>query len=114
MTQGRRGRNIARNAGDTPFDFVFEAYTLQVLPPDIRATAIVKIADFVAPGGTLLVVTRARDAADPPGQMPWPLLRDELTLFSQSLQEAALEDYLDDEQPPVRRFRVEYRRDDRQ
>ena len=95
------------------FHFVFEGYTLQVLPPDIRATAIVVIADFVTPGGTLLVVTRARDAADPPGQMPWPLMRDELAGFSQSLREAAFEDYLDDEQPPVRRFRAEYRNDDR-
>jgi SAM-dependent methyltransferase len=96
------------------FDFVFEAYTLQVLPPDLRANSIAKIADFVVPGGTLLVVTRARDAADPPGQMPWPLVRDELAGFSQSLREAMFEDYLDDEQPPVRRFRAEYRRSEPQ
>ena len=93
------------------FALVFEAYTLQVLSPDIRVNAIAKIANLVAPRGTLLVVTRARDATDPTGQMPWPIVRDELASFSPSLREMAFEEFFDDEQPPVRRFRVEYRRD---
>jgi len=91
------------------FDFVLEAYTLQVLPPELRAEAIAKIAEFIAPGGTLLVICRGRNADDSPGQMPWPLLRDELQHFTRhGLIEGAFEDYLDREDPPVRRFRVTY------
>ena len=63
------------------FDFVFESYTLQVLPPDLRSSAIKLIANFVSPGGRLLVISRGRDATDDPGQMPWPLLREELNGF---------------------------------
>ena len=69
------------------------------------------MASFVAPHGTLLIVTRGRDAADPQGNLPWPLLKDELGGFKTAgLVEAKFEDYLDGETPPVRRFRVEYRR----
>ncbi len=63
------------------FNFVFESYTLQVLPPKLRPRAIERIAGFVAPGGTLLVLTRDRDAADAPGELPWPLTRDGLNAF---------------------------------
>ncbi len=93
------------------FDFVLEAYTLQVLPADLRETAVSHIAQFVAPGGKLLVISRGRDEADAPGKMPWPLLRSELDGFCQrGLIEAAFEDYVEQEDPPVRRFRAEYRR----
>jgi SAM-dependent methyltransferase len=40
------------------FDFVLESYTLQVLPLALRQEAIHRLADFVAPGGTLLLITR--------------------------------------------------------
>jgi hypothetical protein len=94
------------------FSLVVESYTLQVLVQDLRRKAITCIADFVAPGGTLLVITRGREPTDPKGQMPWPLTREELTSFSDSgLQEASFEDYIDKEDPPVRRFRAAYRRE---
>src|ERR1041385_5742181 len=35
------------------FDFIFEAYTLQSLPTDLRPTAIEAVARFVAPKGQL-------------------------------------------------------------
>lgn len=57
------------------FDFVFESYTLQVLPADIRRKAIARISDLVAQGGKLLVITRGRESSDPEGNMPWPLTR---------------------------------------
>lgn len=63
------------------FDFVFESSTLQALPYKLRAAAIEKIASFVAPGGTLLVVTLGRDEHDDAGQLPWPLTRCELDAF---------------------------------
>jgi len=91
------------------FDLVVESYTLQVLPPEMRPKAMERIASFVGPGGTLLLIARAREAGDDPGRMPWPLTRAELEAFRDcGLKEAAFEDYLDEEEPPVRRFRVEY------
>ncbi len=86
------------------FDFVLESYTVQALPPDLRAQAIRGVASFVKPGGMLLVIARAREESDPPGGMPWPLSRRELNLFTQfGLQETSFEDYLDH---GTRRFRV--------
>lgn len=92
------------------FDFVLESYTLQVLPPPERRAAIVQIAQLLAPGGRLVVIARGREPSDAPGRMPWPLTRDELSHFEAfRLREVRFEDYGDTEQPPVRRFRVEYR-----
>jgi SAM-dependent methyltransferase len=93
------------------FDFVFEAYTLQVLPAEVRPQAARSIADCVAPGGILLVIARAREPSEEPGTMPWPLVKHDLaTLRDCGLEVASFEDYFDREDPPVRRFRVEYRR----
>jgi SAM-dependent methyltransferase len=93
------------------FDFVLEVYTLQVLPPEARRQAIDALAGFVSPGGTLLVVARGREKADDPGAMPWPLTKEEFRQFVASgLTVDSFEDFLDDEEPPVRRFRVELRR----
>jgi len=93
------------------FDFVLESYTLQVLPPDLRGRAIQCIADFVASVGTLLVIARGRKPEEPKGEMPWPLIREELEGFkAQGLKDVSFEEYLDREDPPVRRFRAEYRR----
>jgi len=94
------------------FDFVFEAYTLQALPADIRALAATNVAGFVAPRGHLLVVARARDAGEPAGEMPWPLTRAEFSAFTGAgLSELSFEDYIDDhETPPTRRFRAFYQR----
>lgn len=93
------------------FDFVLESYTLQVLPPELRPRAIERVADYVGPGGDLLVIARGREPSDPPGTMPWPLTRDELAAFGRAdLEELRCEDFMDGETPPVRRFRVQYRR----
>lgn len=94
------------------FDFVLESYTLQVLPPHLRADATREVASLVAPGGTLLVIARGREPLDPEGNMPWPLTREELSRFeSHGLTQIAFDDYMDREDPPIRRFRVTYRRE---
>lgn len=91
------------------FDLVVESYTLQVLPPDVRARAIQQVAGFVAPGGTLLVIARGREPSEPEGAMPWPLTAGELAAFEEAgLTLAEFEDYVDAEDPPVRRFRATY------
>ncbi len=90
------------------FDLVVEIYTLQVLPPQVRRTAMDRLTELVAPGGTLLVICRGREPDDDPGAMPWPLTRAELACFRDcGLRERRFEDYVDRE--GMRRFRVEYR-----
>ena len=97
---------------ESGFDFVLESYTLQVLPPELRAEAMRCIANFVKPNGTLLVIARGREPSDAKGKMPWPLTKDELSrLENQGLKKLSFEDYMDHEHPPVRRFRATYRRE---
>lgn len=94
------------------FDFVLEIYTVQAFTGDLRAKAIAKIAEFVAPRGNLLAIARARADGEPeaPGP-PWPLTREEIDGFLRAgLEEVAFEDYADPEPPWVRRFRALYRR----
>ena len=62
------------------FHLVLESYTLQVLPPYLRADAMRCIASFVAPGGRLLVIARGREPGEPEGNMPWPLTKREMSL----------------------------------
>jgi SAM-dependent methyltransferase len=93
------------------YEFVLESYTLQVLPPDIRQQAIAALADCVADDGTLLVICRARQEAAPKGQMPWPITRRELESFgNEGLTLIQLEEFRDNETPPVHRFRAEFQR----
>ena len=100
-----------REAWGAHFDFVLESYTLQSLPPDLRAKAFTKIAEFLKPTGLLLVIARGRDPEEDPGQLPWRLTRQELAAFCRAgLQEASFEDYLDAHDPGVRKFRATYRR----
>lgn len=94
------------------FDFVLESYTLQALPASVRQRAIANIPQFIAPGGTLLIICRGRDAEQPEGELPWPLTKAELTSFeSLGLQQIEFEDYIESENQSVRRFRVEYFKD---
>jgi SAM-dependent methyltransferase len=93
------------------FDFVLESYTLQALPPPERQIAIRQVANFVVPGGQLLVICRGREAQEDPGQLPYPLTRDEVMTFTDlGLSLEAFEDYLDRESLPVRRFRAEFKK----
>ncbi len=93
------------------FDLVLDINTFQVLPPNAREVAMEHAAGFFKEGGHLLVIARAREENDPPGEMPWPLTRGEFTRFSEfGLRELSFEDYLDDESPPVHRFQALYLR----
>ena len=93
------------------FDLVHEAYTLQVLPLGLRPKAVSQLTGFVSRDGILLMIARARDEADEPGEMPWPLTYTEIEAATRSgLDRISFEDYLDDERPRVRRFRAVYKR----
>jgi SAM-dependent methyltransferase len=63
------------------FDLVVESLTVQALPLDLHERGIRAVTDFVAPGGTLLVISSARDEVVPEGP-PWPLTSDEIHAFA--------------------------------
>jgi SAM-dependent methyltransferase len=92
------------------FDLVVEVYTLQVLPPAERAVAAAALAGLVAPGGTLVAIARAREPDEPAGALPWPLTRAEVeAIAGPGLRLGALDDVMDDEAPPVRRWVATFR-----
>ena len=96
------------------FGLVAEIYTVQALYGQARAAAIRTLPGLVAPGGTLLVIARATDEADPvrdPAMMPWPLTRGELdAMAGDTLTARSVEKFLDDEDPPKLRWRAEFTR----
>lgn len=93
------------------FDFVLESYTLQALPAEIRRDAGRQVAQLVASGGRLLVLCRAREPHEAVPGPPWPLTRDDLSVFPHSgLTTVRFEDIREPSQPSMRRFRVEYQR----
>ena len=94
------------------FDFVLESYTIQAMGITVRDRAMRQVASFVAPPGTLLIVCRARGDDEPPGDLPQPLSRRELSVLTGlGFNERSFEDYIDDDvDPPVRRFRAAYLR----
>ena len=82
-------RYVAADLLDPPvawreaFDLVVESLTVQSLPDPPRRAAIARVADLVAPGGTLLVIASGREAAHGPVQgPPWPLTRAEIDAFA--------------------------------
>jgi SAM-dependent methyltransferase len=93
------------------FDFVFEAYTVQVLPGAARAVCARSIGSLVGRVGVLLVVGRSRRPEDPEGLMPWPLTRAELDEFaSPGLVLANMAEIVEPGDPPVPRFIAEFHR----
>ncbi|MFI6787272.1 methyltransferase domain-containing protein [Nonomuraea sp. NPDC050383] len=64
------------------FDLVVEVMTVQALPEPLHEQAIARVASFVRPGGTLLVIASGRDEGDPVFPPPWPLTRAEITAFA--------------------------------
>lgn len=92
------------------FDLVFEANTLQVLFAPHRDQALLRLADFLAPGGRLLVVARAREDDEPLGELPWPLRRRDLDPLAARLETLAFEVRVDAADPTIRRLCALYRR----
>lgn len=80
------------------FDLVVEVMTVQALPEDLHAGAIERIASFVRPGGTLLVIASARDEGGPVFAPPWPLTPSEIAAFATGgLVPYEIEDFRDGE-----------------
>jgi hypothetical protein len=81
------------------------------LPQSVLPAAIDRVAAFVAPGGTLLVIARARDDHEEIEGPPWPLAASDFDRIERAgLTVVRFEDYMDEEAPPQRRFRAQYER----
>lgn len=92
------------------FDFILESYTLQALPASVRHQGIESIGKLLAPQGRLLIICRGRDVNEPATSLPFPLTKQELAYFEQlGLEQIRFEDYLDQRDKPIRRFRIEYK-----
>jgi SAM-dependent methyltransferase len=93
------------------FDLVVESYTVQALPPWLRAEATTRVSSLVAAGGTLLVIAAARAEDEPVRQHPpWPLTRAELDAFGDGLTAVRVEQFPDDGGPSAYRWRAEFSR----
>jgi SAM-dependent methyltransferase len=110
-------RYVAADLLDPPadwrdaFDLVVESMTVQSLPDPPRREAIARVAQMVAPGGTLIVIAVARDEADTVEGPPWPLTRAEVDAFATGgLEPVRIEDLVDAVPPALRRWRAEFRR----
>ncbi|MSV31691.1 MAG: class I SAM-dependent methyltransferase [Bryobacterales bacterium] len=98
--------NLLEFVGD--FDLAVEIYTLQAMPPALRAQAIESAGNLAR---DLLIICRGREETDPPGQLPWPLTRADLEPLSNlGLSIQNFEDFDDPFQPGTRRFRAYWRR----
>jgi len=94
------------------FDLVVESITVQSLPPELHSGATARVAEMVAPGGTLLVISGGRDERDGPVDgPPWPLTRAEIEAFAGGgLRPVRIEDIRDAADPAYRRWRAELHR----
>lgn len=92
------------------FDWVFEAYTLQAIPADLRRRAIPALAPLVGPGGRIFIVCRGADDEDADAGPPWALTMEMFAPLTGSLLLERYYDGPDQEEPPVRRFRSWYLR----
>src|SRR5688500_663876 len=93
------------------FDFVLEVYTIQPLPLEMRERVIDAIAAFVGEAGEVLVVTRGREDDEEPVELPWALSRKDLSRFeTHHLLQADFQILQGDEDPPLPRFVVHYKK----
>jgi SAM-dependent methyltransferase len=80
------------------FDLVVEIMTVQALPEPLHAQAIARVAEFVRPGGTLLVIASGREEGGPVFAPPWPLTPSEIAAFAaDGLETGKIEDLRDGE-----------------
>lgn len=90
------------------FDLVFEAFTLQALPAELRPVVARNVAGLLAPGGTLLVVATARTLSEVRDGPPWPLAAEEVRELFAGLELVRLEDFGAGEVALARRLRAEF------
>ncbi|MFG1706756.1 class I SAM-dependent methyltransferase [Nonomuraea sp. M3C6] len=90
------------------FDLVVEVMTVQALPEALHERAITAVAEFVRPGGTLLVIASGREEGGPVFAPPWPLTPSEIAAFAaEGLETEKIDDLRDGER---HRWRATFRR----
>ncbi len=96
------------------WDLVVEINTLQAIHPDLRRAAAEGIASLARPRGLVLTICRGRDDADAlPDAPPFALSPRELADAFAGVgmgPTRAIDDFQDDEAPPVRRLRCTFKR----
>jgi len=95
------------------FDLVLDAYTVQPLYGAVGGRALAALPGPVAPGGSLLVLSRATEEESPvrdPALMPWPLTPAELSRAGGPLRAHRIEKYADPHDPARLHWRAEFRR----
>ena len=101
---------VAANLLDPPadwrraFDLVVESLTVQSMPQSVREQATVQVGQFVAPGGTLIVIANAYDESNPFEGPPWPLTEAQIEAFAVDNLEIVRREQ------PEGRWRVEFRK----
>ena len=92
------------------FDLVVESITVQALPDPPRAAALRRLGEFVAPGGTLIVIARRREPGAADSGPPWSLTRAEIdSIAADGLSEVSVET-IEPGPVPSRRWIAEYLR----
>jgi SAM-dependent methyltransferase len=92
------------------YPLVWESRTIQSLPVEMRSRAQAAIANLVAPGGTLLLLTHLRPDNSEAQGPPWPLSNAELSEFTRlGFTEIRRDAYTDPNRPEVEQVRIEYR-----
>jgi SAM-dependent methyltransferase len=92
------------------FELVVESITVQALPDPPRAAALVRLGEFVAPGGTLIVIARRREPGAADSGPPWSLTRAEIdSIATDGLLQVSAET-IEPGPVPSRRWLAEFRR----
>jgi hypothetical protein len=95
------------------FDLVVESLTVQSMPRSARSAAIESVSSFVAPGGTLVVISGDLGEGDPVSGPPWPLTRAEVEAFaSHGVEPVRIESLPAPQDLTARRWLAEFRRPD--
>lgn len=92
------------------FDFIFECYTVQALPRDVRGEAIDAVCRFLAPKGELLVVARGWRGEGLENGPPWPITDEEMKRFETHCTLRSSEEFWE-EDLNTRRIRCSYSKD---
>jgi SAM-dependent methyltransferase len=92
------------------FDLVVESITVQALPDPPRAAALARLGEFVAPGGSLIVIARRREAGTADSGPPWSLTRAEIDSIATGGVRLVSAETIEPGPVPSRRWLAEFRR----
>jgi SAM-dependent methyltransferase len=92
------------------FDLVVDSVTVQALPDPPRAAALARLGEFVAPGGTLIVIARRREPGTADSGPPWSLTRAEIDSIATGGVRLVTAETIEPGPVPSRRWLAEFRR----